>query len=178
LLDFMIAPSFLPCWGCIDQGCQMQFDACAQDCSCNKAVITAISCVDGGGSPETCFTTALAPGGDSTINALTSCLLQVGGECNCGVGGMTQPPPDASTCAMTGGGSTSGNGACSSTIQETCGSSEYQAVCACPQGRCVCFGDTTTVIQIDSCPYCPSSVPNGPSSLTPEQVFSLCGFPQ
>ncbi len=157
-------------------GCAAQFKACADDCLCNKEVVSAIDCVNARGDPTSCFTTALGGGGDGETQPLINCLLQAGGDCNCG--GMTTEPPDASTCMMTGGGSTMGNGACSSTIQETCGSSEYQAVCACPQGRCVCFGDTTSVIQIDSCPFCPSSLPGSPASLTPEQVFSLCGFPQ
>jgi hypothetical protein len=121
--------------------------------------------------------------GDNAATSLTTCLLQASGDCGCQVnapgGGQDAGiPPPAPTCMMTGGGSTSGNGACSSTIQETCGSTEYQAVCACPQGRCVCFGDTTTVIDIGSCPYCPDSALDSPSTLSPQDVFSMCGFPQ
>lgn len=153
----------------------MQFDACAQDCACNTAVVSAIDCINGGGTPLSCSTPALSPGGGSGITSLTNCLLTVGSECNCG-GSMVEPP-DASTCVMTGGGSTAGAGACSSTIEETCGGTEYQAVCACPQGRCVCFGDTTTVIPIGGCPYCPNT-PGSSASLSAQQVLSMCGFPQ
>jgi len=111
--------------------------------------------------------------------------LQAGGDCGCqvnspggsGSGSMPSPPPGG-PCMMSGSGGTSGNGACSSTIQETCGGTVYQAVCACPRGTCVCFGDTTTVISMNGCPYCPDLSISSPAAMTPQQVLSLCGFPQ
>jgi hypothetical protein len=186
LLSYMVAPTFEKCWSCVEGGCSTALMACAQDCGCNKSIVSALGCVNGGGTPFSCFSPAITAGGDPATSSLASCLLQAGSDCGCqentpgGGPGMPPPVPDASAaCMITGGGSTSGDGACSSTIQETCGGTEYQAVCACPQGRCVCFGNTTTtVINIGSCPYCPESTLKSPNALDPNAVLSMCGFPQ
>ena len=65
------------------------------------------------------------------------------------------------------GGGTYGHNECTISYAETCGGSEYQATCACPQSTCACFGSSTQVISFTGCPSCPA----------PAQVYELCGFP-
>lgn len=172
------ASSSLACWGCIANGCPMQLAACAGDCSCNASVAQAIACIDGGGDILSCFMSALAGTTDSATNAFTSCLVSAGRDCRCSTlpGGV--PQPDASpACVETGSGGQSGSAGCSSTLQEVCGSASYQVVCSCPRGTCVCFGDATTVISFQGCPYCPGGGITAPGSPTDADMFAACGFP-
>jgi hypothetical protein len=176
------------CWACVEKACAVPLMECAADCTCNQAIKTALSCVAKGGSAVSCFTPELM--GLTASPALAMCLLQGNGECGaCGEtdgGDTVTMAPDASPagCVPGGNGATAGGGSCSSTITETCGGTVYQAVCACPEARCVCFGDTTTVVPISGCPYCPNAFsgvpgePPEPGALTTDQVFSLCGFPR
>lgn len=171
------------CWGCAAMGCASELNACAADCVCNTTVAQALECVQNGGSSLPCFMPILM-GSDDALAALTPCLLQASGECNCPLGGSTldagpaPAPDDASTaCVVSGGGGTAGSGECSSTVDETCGGADYQVVCSCPRGSCVCFGPTTTVVSFDGCPYCPGLGPGDPGPLSNSQVLDLCGFP-
>jgi hypothetical protein len=79
-------------------------------------------------------------------------------------------------CTPMGTGGGGGKGQCSSTFQEICGGTIYQASCSCPRGSCVCFGQSTTVVNFTSCPSCPGLDPSaGP---TTADIFELCAFPQ
>lgn len=173
------ASSSLACWGCIANGCPTQLAACARDCNCNASVAQALACIDRGGDVLSCFTSTLGAATDSATSAFTSCLVSAGADCRCSTlpGGVAQP--DASpACVETGsGGSFSGSAGCSSTLQEVCGSASYQVVCSCPRGTCVCFGDTTTVIAFQGCPYCPGGGITAPGSPTDADMFAACGFP-
>ena len=161
--------AFAACWGCAAKGCSSQLAACVADCACNTALAGALACLDRGGGPE-CFT-SLPADGDPSPSALGQCLLFATLECGCG----GAPVPDASTCTLIGSGSGSaGNGECESNFGETCGGTNYQAVCACPEGNCVCFsGVSTHVVSFTGCPYCPggpgpgsSGFPVGPPMAT------------
>jgi hypothetical protein len=94
-------------------------------------------------------------------------------------GGGTSGPVPCSTGGGvgTGGGTGAGGGGgggagssgapfCETTGDQTCGGKSYQVTCACPQGTCACFGDTTTVVPFAGCPKCPG----------PSQAFVICGF--
>jgi hypothetical protein len=119
-----------------------------------------------------CFSVLQSAGG-SAASDLISCLLTAGNQCSC----TSSPPPDASTgCVSNGGSAGGGNSSCTSNYSETCGSTYYSVACSCPQGKCVCFGDTTTVIDYPYCPYCSNF--GGGKGLTESQLYSLCGFPQ
>lgn len=90
------------------------------------------------------------------------------------------PTEDAApACIPMIGGGGGGSGVCGGTLEETCGGTDYQVSCACPQGTCACFGPSSTqVISFTGCPACPGS-PGfaAPGALTTDQVFALCGFP-
>jgi hypothetical protein len=77
-------------------------------------------------------------------------------------------------CNQTGGGGGGGNGTCTSTFGETCGGTNYQVSCSCPRGSCVCFGQSTTVVNFTGCPSCPGLG----SSFATDDIFALCGFPR
>jgi hypothetical protein len=161
------------CWPCIDKGCFMELYGCTQDCACNEAIVKALACVEPGAQNATpCFTNAFGSG-DGDTTAFINCLAMTADECSC----LGPPPtPDAGACVVQGGGSSGGTGECTSEFSETCGDTSYKVVCSCPQNQCVCFGDTTTVIQLDSCPYCPG-LGDGPAP-TESDLFAQCGFPQ
>jgi hypothetical protein len=81
-------------------------------------------------------------------------------------------------CIPIGGGGYGPDGAlgltqeeCSSTFQEMCGGTIYQVSCSCPRASCVCFGQSTTVVDLTGCPACPGLDPG------PTNIFALCGFP-
>ena len=84
------------------------------------------------------------------------------------------PPPPTNPTAGIGPGCTWMNGVatlspteCIAPLGEMCGDAGYQATCACPQGTCACLGASTSVVSFTGCPNCP----------TPEEAFTLCGFP-
>jgi hypothetical protein len=117
-----------------------------------------------------CFT-RLANAG-SNASALVSCLASVAGSCSC----LASPPDASAGCVSNGGSAGGGNGQCTSNYSETCGGKYYSVTCSCPQAKCVCFGDTTTIINYSDCPYC-SSFGGGPG-LSESQLYKLCNFPQ
>jgi hypothetical protein len=171
------AQSSLACWGCVAKGCPMQLYACAQDCTCNESVVKALECVNGGSAPFDCFTSTIGAGtGDPLLSAFANCLVQAGGDCGCGM--TADAGLDASPgCVDTGGGGSFGTGMCNTTLAETCGGASYTAVCSCPRGSCVCFGDTTTIIPLNGCPYCPDGLVTAPGTPTRAEIFAACGFP-
>jgi hypothetical protein len=184
------AMSFLGgCWSCVATGCMAELGACTQDCTCNEEIVKALACVNSGGNVLSCFMQAVTlgqNGGDPALEALIPCLIPAGGECNCTAGGGSSSGATSSSssggedasgeCTHNGGSSSTGNGQCSSTLAEVCGSKNYQVICSCPQGSCVCFGDTTTVVPFSHCPYCPGITSDEPGP-TPEETFAACGFP-
>jgi hypothetical protein len=99
-------------------------------------------------------------------------MQSAGTECGCGGTTVDSGPG----CVSTSSGSSGGNGQCTSTSSEMCNGKSYTVTCSCPQAKCVCFGDTTTIIDYPDCPYC-SNFGSGPG-LTDSQLFSLCNFPQ
>ena len=173
------------CWGCAAKGCASQLSACEADCPCHTAVAQALECVSNGGSALPCFMPILSTS-DPALSAFGTCLLQASGECNCSLNpGSTDdagaPPTsgdDAMACTPSGGGGTTGNGSCSSTVEETCGGNDYQVVCSCPRGSCVCFGpSTTTVVSFDGCPYCPGLGPGTPTPCRTTRCWTSAGSP-
>jgi hypothetical protein len=164
------------CWGCVEMTCGPQLVACTEDCPCNAAVVRGLSCTNGGMDAVECFTQAFA-GGDAATTSFIGCLAMAGSTCSCP---STGPAEDASSgCVVSGSSSGGGNGDCTSDFAETCGGTTYKAVCSCPQGQCVCFGaSSTTVVSIDSCPYCPGLGVGPLPATSMAQVFSECGFPQ
>ena len=171
------AQSSLACWGCVAKGCPIQLDACAQDCTCNEAIVKGLECANAGGSPLNCFSSAIGAGtSDSPLSSFANCLVFAGGDCGCGM--TADAGPDASPgCVETGGGGSFGSGGCNVTLSETCGGASYTAVCSCPRGSCVCFGDTTTVIQFNGCPYCPGDPITSQGTPTNADIYAACGFP-
>ncbi len=167
-------PTSEACLACVTKGCQAQLAACANDCACNGAVASAEECVDNE-DPSGCFGRLVVDNGssDETLSATTTCLSMASIECACG-----ETLPDASDpgCTQTGGGGSGGNGECTSNLGETCGGVNYQVVCACPEGSCVCFSQSssTKVVSFDGCPYCPGGPAGGQSA---SDLYDLCGFP-
>jgi hypothetical protein len=156
------------CWSCVAQGCSTQFAACAADCSCNAAITGDLNCLENNGSD--CLAPAQASDDDSTT-AVNLCIEEASVECGC-----LSPTPDASAgCTTTGGSGGGGNGECTSNFGETCGGTNYQVVCACPEASCVCFSgmSATKTVSFSGCPFCPGGP--GPNSGT--DLLALCGFP-
>jgi hypothetical protein len=189
LLTFeAIDPTFAACWACAARGCMSLLTGCAADCTCSETIMKALICSDGSGSATSCFVSTLQSQ-DPLVADVTSCLSQTSGECNCdGSDADASSPPEATdagsdtsaACNPGGGGGSTGGGQCSSSAGETCGSTSYQVVCACPQGTCVCFGPSSTpqVVNYSGCPYCPGLGPESSSADTTQlQMLDLCGFP-
>jgi len=169
-------PSLSGCWTCLATMCSAELAACAADCTCSQALATALVCETGGAAPAQCFGPVAMGGGPATI-PLASCLLSATAGCPCSSGHTSGPSPlDAAGCVGGGSGGGAGGGSCMSQVEETCAGTNYQVVCSCPQGTCVCFGSSTKIVAFMGCPYCPmSSV--GPGSLNLQDLFGLCGFP-
>jgi hypothetical protein len=176
ILTAAVGSGFADCWDCAARECTMQIVGCANDCACNGAIAGALACADSGAPALSCFAPVEARGGVAGT-ALLMCLLKASSACSCMT--PTNPPsPPPPACTLTGSGGTNGSGTCTSQFGETCGSTNYQVVCGCPQGTCVCFGDTTTVVKFDGCPSCPAPVATSPGATTSQELFKLCGFPQ
>jgi hypothetical protein len=129
--------------------------------------VKALDCIVSINEVPICFN--ILAGGDGTATALAQCLQGTGSNCCAGDAGYG--------CFPGGGGSSAGNGQCSSNTYETCNGIDYTVVCNCPQAKCVCFGNTTTVVDYPYCPYCGSSGP-GEMGPTDSQIISLCAFPR
>jgi hypothetical protein len=162
--------AFNACWSCVAKACATELMACSGDCQCNAAVAAALECETNGADPVGCIMSSL--GNDQVQNSVANCILNTGAACDC-LGAA--PVPADGGCVQTGGGSSGGNGQCTSDFSETCGSTGYQIVCACPQGSCACFGESsTTVISYAGCPTCPGI---GVDSTTMADLLTRCGFP-
>ena len=115
--------------------------------------------------------------------ALVACGGKVDGD-DGGTGGVdsggpkndAQPVADVggqpSTCTpITGGGTASSDGSCTSTASWSCGATKYSVECSCPANQCTCTQQTgstgtgTFVTPQSLCPGCSSNLP------------ALCGFP-
>lgn len=81
-----------PAWTCLEMVCKTSLTACAADCECNNAVLTALECVVmAGGSSATpaktaaCFTSNLGPlisSPDAPIaGPVASCLMMMSQGC-------------------------------------------------------------------------------------------------
>ena len=95
-----------PTWTCFEGACSTELTACAADCVCNNAILTALSCVATTGDQVGCFTTAATSGGTGAITvALCLRLASVPGA-PCG------PPRDggATDGATSEGGATEAGG--------------------------------------------------------------------
>lgn len=171
LLATMAAGPSGACWPCVAKACATQLTACSGDCQCNAAISGALQCASNGGEPVGCITSASGSSND-LAQKTAGCILDTGGACDC-LGAA--PVPADGGCVQTGGGSSGGNNQCTADISETCGSTNYQVVCACPQGSCACFGESsTTSISYDGCPTCPGI---GIDSTTMTDLLTRCGFP-
>ena len=109
-------------------------------------------------------------GSDLTLNALQLCLAESSNEC-CGTAPTTAP----GMCVQTGSGvgGALGGGGCTTNVAETCGGEDFQVVCSCPEGTCVCFDDMDNrVVNFDSCSTCTGGL--GPNSA---DLYTACGFP-
>ena len=174
-------PSFASCWACVANGCAAELAACAADCACNSLIAGGLACINAGdGSPASCLAPALSAGNDSALSAVATCLVMVNVNCPCS-GAVDAAPASTSddgsaACVTMGGSAGGGNGSCTSTLGETCGGTNYQVVCACPQGSCACFGPSSHVISFAGCPYCPSPG-GGPGNVSSDELFTRCGFP-
>ena len=62
------------CTDCLKSSCGTDINACNADCDCRQTIIDAVTCITQGGSPQTCFTTALITG-DQTTQDLFSCAI-------------------------------------------------------------------------------------------------------
>ena len=166
--------TFADCWSCVAKGCEAQLTACAADCTCNADVAQAMECSEDGGpgpGPAGCFMSVLGSMNQAE-SAVGGCILQAGADCSCVSGA---PPPGDGGCVPTGGGSSGGNGTCTSEFGESCGGMTYQVVCACPSGSCACFGpSSTTTFSFSGCPYCPGE---GVGTTTSDDLLTQCGFP-
>jgi hypothetical protein len=173
ILQFTPTGGMDACWSCVSKACAMQLTACSTDCQCNAAIGGALHCAGSGSDAPGCFTSALMNANDDQAQAMAAaCVLNSGAACNC-LG--PAPTPADGGCVQTGGGSSGGNGQCTSDFSETCGSRSYQVVCACPQGSCACFGpSSTTAISYAGCPDCPGI---GIDSTTSDDLLTRCGFP-
>jgi hypothetical protein len=192
-------PAYMPvgdasisCWTCAAQGCQPQLKACRAECPCSDALGKALACLSAGTNAITCFQPPATA--DSAWSAVTSCIVSAGAQCGCpsnldvvpgnGVplispsdSGPGTEPSDAasSSCKPTLNGATSGGQQCHSDLTWSCGGAQHEVICGCPQGTCVCFGNSSKVIPYKGCPYCPLG-PGGPGATTPDDLFAQCGF--
>ena len=180
--------AFYGCWSCVARGCPSEWAACAADCACNGAVLKALDCVNGGGTPGACFSSipgVVRQGSVTMVNepalgSLTTCLL-MSGNCGCQFDSPLQSIFDASAAcpapiADTGG--TSVIGHCTSSLQMACDGNDYQVICSCPQAQCACLGTSSHFIKYTGCPYCSFTTPGQPPSVpTPSELFAQCGFP-
>jgi hypothetical protein len=82
-------------------------------------------------------------------------------------------------CMRWGGGGGGSAQSCTTEYGETCGTTNYQVVCSCPQATCVCFGPTTHVVTFMGCPSCgfPPPADRMTAQAMTAQVLSACGFP-
>lgn len=99
LADASVATStFSPIWTCLEQACSTSLIACAADCTCNNAVLTALDCVaTDAGTQTACFTNALTPIALTHIAAgEVGACLQSGGM-SCGATVVTDGGLDGST---------------------------------------------------------------------------------
>jgi hypothetical protein len=62
------------CTGCLKTSCGTDINSCNADCDCRQTIIDAVTCVTQGGSPQTCFGTALLNGDQTTQNLFTCAL--------------------------------------------------------------------------------------------------------
>jgi hypothetical protein len=175
--------AFGACWTCAKQACLSQLTACAADCECNGIIASALTCTDDGKGVESCFLAAFDSAGDSAESTAAQCLMLGYGACNCAAvtpssarDAAPATEQDASmACTSGGGGGGFGGSGCETTWDETCGGTQYDVVCSCPEGSCVCFGSTTHVVNYPGCPYCPNIPSLGATTVA--AVFALCGFP-
>jgi hypothetical protein len=89
-------------WACIEAACHAELTACAADCPCNNAVLTALQCIAtmGAAATTSCFTTGFTPIiADTTVTPLVTCLQ--GHSAGCG-GPVVDGGPDAHSDAPTG----------------------------------------------------------------------------
>jgi hypothetical protein len=77
-------------WGCFQQACSSQLDACAADCNCNNAIVTALACVATGGSMFSCFSSAAST--NANAQAVGICLLGASGTCGIAPDGSADAP--------------------------------------------------------------------------------------
>jgi hypothetical protein len=81
-------------WSCFQQHCATydageSLTACAADCQCNNAVLSALACTVDAGGPSapmsaqmSCFMTAAGNGGAMALAVIGGCILINNGVCN------------------------------------------------------------------------------------------------
>jgi hypothetical protein len=82
-----------PLWGCFQNACMTELGACAADCECNNATLTALGCVAGGGNQMTCFT-PLAGAGATGLQVI-ACLVTSTPGCTAPPDAGSEEPGDA-----------------------------------------------------------------------------------
>jgi hypothetical protein len=163
------------CWPCVTMGCSSQLAGCAADCSCHASLLKALTCANTGGVLPVCFLSEAMSNNSQAFNGVTMCVTMASSNCGCEPNLLGL---DASLGCSPGGGTNGGNGNCTSDLIELCGGTTYQVVCSCPQARCACFGPSSQFVDFPGCPYCPeSNSATSVGSITADQVFALCGFP-
>jgi hypothetical protein len=99
LADASVATGdFSPIWTCLEQACSTSLTACAANCECNNAVLTALNCVaTDAGTQTACFTNALTPIALTVVPAgqVGVCLPNMGAACGAMV--VTDAGTDGST---------------------------------------------------------------------------------
>lgn len=92
------------CTGCLKTSCGTDINSCNADCDCRQTIIDAVTCVTQGGSPQTCFGTALLNGDQTTQNLFSCALGSCGSICIPGDAGGGDAAKDSPSDAPGEGG--------------------------------------------------------------------------
>jgi hypothetical protein len=107
------------------------------------------------------------PGGKDAMNSIDDGVQDVGQNVD-----VTIQP----TCLMgIGGGTVGSDGSCTSTQSYSCGPSDYEISCSCPQATCQCIVDNQVTFSMAP----PSGVcPTCSVTTNIDKLAALCSFPQ
>jgi len=93
-------PSGSSSWTCIETRCQQELTACAADCDCNNAYVSALPCVQSGGSTTACFSEAVTSSSSVAMDIAT-CITDNQTQC-AAVVADSGSPRDATVSSDTG----------------------------------------------------------------------------
>jgi hypothetical protein len=180
------------CGACVKKGCASEFARCAADCDCQDSLSNALTCAKTGSALQGCLMSETMSNMSQTLSDLSECVTEANLDCACLSRPINAPAPDASGCFpgsanLGGGGNGANGGGCTSNFVEICAGTVYQVYCSCPRAQCACLGPSTQFVDFPGCPFCPAMAAMGPGapgapvtptgSITANQVFALCGFP-